>query len=148
LVPPGDYRVRLTVDGQPTGLQSFAVKPDPRVALALDDWQLQASLVERCYQRYLEAQQLREQLEQELTTATAPRQEQIRALIGNQVPDNPDFMYGSIYEAPSGKETLTGLQTKWLFMIHILQSADARPTNQAIAAVNKLDQAFEAIQRQ
>ena len=148
LVPPGDYRVRLTVDGQPTGLQPFAVKPDPRVALALDDWQLQASLVERCYQRYLEAQQLREQLEQELTTATAPRQEQIRALIGNQVPDNPDFMYGSIYEAPSGKETLTGLQTKWLFMIHVLQSADARPTNQAIAAVNKLDQAFEAIQRQ
>jgi photosystem II stability/assembly factor-like uncharacterized protein len=142
LVAPGDYRVRLVVDGTVLGVQEFAVKPDPRVALSQEDFQLQAALVERCYQRYLDAQKVRETLEAELPGATADRQEQIRALIGNQVPDNPDFMYGSIYEAAPGKETITGLQTKLLFMIHVLQSADARPTSQAIEAVNKLDQAL------
>ena len=146
LVAPGNYRVRLLVEKQLVGEQTFEVKPDPRVAMSAEDWQLQAAMTERCYQAYLQAQEMREHLENKIAEAPADA-EKFRQVLGNRTPDNPDFMYGSIYEAPAGQETVTGLQTKLLFMINIFQSADARPTSQAMSAVEKLEAALEELKK-
>ena len=51
---------------------------------------------------------------------------------------NPDITYGSIYASAADDETIVGLQGKLLFALNVLQSADARPTQQAMAAVETL----------
>jgi photosystem II stability/assembly factor-like uncharacterized protein len=40
-VPPGNYQVRLTVDGKAVGTESFAIKADPRLATTQEDFQKQ-----------------------------------------------------------------------------------------------------------
>jgi hypothetical protein len=48
-------------------------------------------------------------------------------------------MYGSIYETAPENETVVGLQRKFLFLLKIFQAADARPTEQAMGAVERLE---------
>ena len=57
---------------------------------------------------------------------------------GSGVPENPDVLYDSITAVDPSQETLVGLQQKLLFMMNLLQAADARPTTQAVEAVKKL----------
>ncbi|MBK9154682.1 MAG: glycosyl hydrolase [Chloracidobacterium sp.] len=40
-VPPGNYQVRLSVDGKPVGTEAFAIKADPRLASSQEDLQKQ-----------------------------------------------------------------------------------------------------------
>ncbi|MBL7874136.1 MAG: hypothetical protein JNL53_00630, partial [Cyclobacteriaceae bacterium] len=49
-----------------------------------------------------------------------------------------DILYGSIAESSLENETLVSLQDKLLHTLAVLQSADEKPTSQAIEAVNKL----------
>ena len=140
LVHPGTFKVRLTVDGKLME-KSFTVKLDPRVEISESDLQLQSDYVQRCYQAYLEAHKIRTAINKRLqdNDLTTAQKITFQSLLGFGNPGNPDFMYGSIYESPLEKETLVGLQYKLLFMINLLQSADARPTNQSMEAVEKLE---------
>jgi hypothetical protein len=47
-------------------------------------------------------------------------------------------LYGSISAADPIEDTVAGLQQKLLFMVSLLQSADARPTAQAADAMKRL----------
>jgi hypothetical protein len=47
-------------------------------------------------------------------------------------------LYDSITAADPSQETVVGLQQKLLFMMNLLQAADARPTTQAVEAVKQL----------
>jgi hypothetical protein len=49
-------------------------------------------------------------------------------------------LYGSIYDTPTEQETVVGLQEKFLYMLHLLQTADVRPTPQAMESVQKLQE--------
>ncbi len=149
-VHPGRYTARLTVDGTVME-RSLDVRMDPRVSLGNDDVQRQTDLSMACYRGYLGAQVWREAIDGELgrvpaASRTAKHQAwaQFR---GDQVPGDPDILYESITGVDPDKETIVGLQHKFLYLLNLLQSADARPTAQAEAAVRALEQARAALER-
>jgi hypothetical protein len=43
------------------------------------------------------------------------------------------------------KETIVGLQNKFLYLLNVVQSAEARPTQQAMAGVQALEEMVEAL---
>jgi hypothetical protein len=47
-------------------------------------------------------------------------------------------MYGSISNTPIEKETIVALQEKLLYLMAVLQSAEAKPTAAQVQAVTKL----------
>ncbi len=145
-VHPGTYTVRLTVDGSVLE-RPVVVRMDPRVEMSDEDLQLQTDNSMACYRGYLEAQEIREAIDEALADAalSAPEREALRALRGAGSPGEPGILYGSIYEAPRDEETVVGLQHKLLFLLKLLQEADARPTSQAVAAVGKLQASLAAV---
>ena len=73
------------------------------------------------------------------------RAKPLMALRGAGRPGDQDVLYGSITAVPAERETIVGLQQKFLFMLTLLQGADARPTPQALAAVGELQKTLAAI---
>lgn len=140
-VHPGTYTVRLTVDGVVTE-QPITVKMDTRAAITQSDLQLQTDYSLACYTSYQELQVAREAIDKKLSDIKVKwakgKKEQVLALRGSGLPENPDVMYGSISEVAVEQETIVGLQDKLLHMMAVLQSADARPTTQALQAIDKL----------
>ena len=55
------------------------------------------------------------------------------------------MLYGSITAVPPERETIVGLQEKFLYLQTLLQGADARPTPQALAAVAELQKTAAAL---
>ena len=143
-VPPGRYTVRLTAAGQ-LAEQSLDVRLDPRVSLDPEGLELQTDLSMRCYQAYQRLQRIREEIDADLESATGLRRQTIETLRGEGMPEEPDTLYGSIYASRVDDETIVGLQEKLLFMLSLLQSADARPTTQARAAVEALERTVAGV---
>ena len=75
----------------------------------------------------------------------ADAREALKALRGEGDPEDQDVLYGSIRAVPADRETIVGLQNKFLFMITLLQGADARPTPQALAALAELQKTLAAV---
>lgn len=142
-VAPGGYTVRLTAGGE-VRERALEVRLDPRVVIDDESLDLQTELSQRCYDAYHRLQARRETIDDELERLPAsadPRRALLAAVRGEGASGDPDILYGSIYEAAAGEETLVGLQHKLLFMLNLLQGADARPTTQAQRAVDQLEQA-------
>ncbi len=146
LVLPGRYTIRMTVDGV-VQEKDFMVRMDPRVDATSDDIRLQQDYSMRCYQAYERLQLKRDAIEKRLLDPSvnwkAGEKERLQQFRGSGEPGYGDMLYGSIREQSFEKETIVGLQDKWLFMLTLLQSADARPTQQVMRAVEQL----EAIQQ-
>ena len=141
-VAPGKYRVRLTVDGARQE-QDLDVRMDPRVSASAEDIRLQQEYSMRCYRAYEMLQDKLDSMDRLLNdpakTWSAGEKEQLKTLRGQGLPGYGDILYGSIRETAPEKETITGLQDKLLYMLSVLQSADARPTQASIKAVEKLE---------
>ncbi len=140
---PGSYTIRLTVD-ESVFERSVTVRIDPRVEISPEDLQLQTDASMACYEGYLGAQALREAMEE---TQSSERREEWNALLGSGSPGNPNILYGSIYETSGDEETIAGLQHKFIFLLKLLQEADARPTPQAMKAVEALQESLRALER-
>ncbi|MEP1096398.1 MAG: glycoside hydrolase [Cyclobacteriaceae bacterium] len=139
-VPPGVYTVRLSVDGQ-SKEQPLTVRLDPRVSISNADLQLQDDLSLKCYQNYEKLQDIRMVLDQRLLEKRKWKKgekEELLKLRGPGLPGRGDILYGSIRATPVDKETIVGLQEKFLHLQEVLQSADARPTEQTEEAVEAL----------
>jgi hypothetical protein len=147
LVLPGTYTVRLNVDGV-VQEKELIVRMDPRVDATTEDIRLQQEYSMRCYQAYERLQVARDAIDQRLQdpagTWKAGEKERLQQFRGNGEPGYGDILYGSIRETTPEKETIVGLQEKWLYMLSVLQSADARPTEQVMRSVTQL----ESIQKQ
>jgi hypothetical protein len=143
-VHPGSYTVRLTVDGT-VAERPLEVRMDPRVEISDADLQLQTESSMACYRSYLRAQDLRVRIEEAI--ASGGESEELRDLRGAGMPGDPDILYGSIYEVPAHEETVVGLQHKALFLLNLLQGSDARPTPQALEAVEKIQGFLHALER-
>ncbi len=141
-VAPGNYTIRLTVDG--TVLERpLDVQLDPRSTMTAEGLKLQDDLSLVCYASYNALQDIRETIDQRLSSGEKLRKstkEAFEKFRGNGAPDAGDMLYGSIRAATLENETLVGLQEKFLFLIDVLQSADAHPTSQTQAAVQSLAQ--------
>lgn len=144
-VHPGLYTVRLTVDGSARE-RPISVRLDPRVAVSGEDLRMQTDYSMLCFTGYLRAQEIREAIDDLLAHTTDEAQrEALMALRGAGAPGDPDIVYGSIYQTPADEETVVGLQHKLLFLLNLLQSADARPTSQAMAGVRALQETLHAL---
>ena len=119
------------------------VRMDPRVEISDEALRLQTENTMACYRGYLTAQDLREAIE--AATLAEGEQDAWTTLRGARLPGAADTLYGSIYETPPEEETVTGLQQKFLYMMTLLQQADARPTAQAIRAVEQLSATLQAL---
>jgi len=104
--------------------------------------QLQTDFSMRCYQGYMKAQEVREAIDGELETAANDRSAALQTLRGTRLPGEPDILYGHIVSANPQEETVVGLQHKFLWVMYVLQSADARPTKQAMEAVTQLEKSL------
>ena len=144
-VHPGRYTVRLTAGGV-TVERPIDVRMDPRVAISDADLRLQTDLSLACYRAYQRAQEIREALDAAVNRQT-DRREQRMALRGSGTPENPDVLYESISAVDPTEETIVGLQQKLLFMMNLLQAADARPTTQAADAVKRLTAMLPALEQ-
>ncbi len=141
-VRPGTYTVRLTVDGK-TLERPLRVRMDPRVSISAADLKLQTDLSMGCYRAYLRLQSLRDSIDTVIARGgsgvrAAARVVAMHRLRGRGEPSLPDILYGSITAVAPDEETVVGLQEKLLYMMDLLQSADARPTSQAAHAVREL----------
>lgn len=139
-VHPGSYKVKLNIDGFVME-KTLDVKMDPRVSISEEDLILQSKYALICYQAYHKLQDIRESLDEKIKSSNLSV-ETITALKrkrGSGSPGGGDILYGSIYETSNEKETVVGLQEKFLFMLHVLQTADARPTPQSILAIEKME---------
>ncbi len=145
-VHPAPYMVRLTVDGS-VQEHPLEVRLDPRVTISIADLELQTELSMRCYQNYIAAQQLREAIDAKLADANVPAAQKkvFQDLRGQGEPENADLLYGSIYRAAAGEETLVGLQHKLLYLLNVLQGADARPTTQVMEGVKEMEEVLVAL---
>ena len=140
-VHPGTYRVRLTVDGK-SQERSVKVVMDPRVVIEEEALKLQTQLSLECYKAYHELESIKEVIDGSVITSKARM-----TLRGNGAPGNPDTMYGSIRETSVEEETIVGLQHKFLFMLNLLQAADAKPTSQTQAGIKKLQENLEGLKK-
>jgi hypothetical protein len=139
-VHPGSYKVKLNIDGFMME-KTLDVKMDPRVNISEEDLNLQSKYAMICYTAYHKLQDIRESLDEKIKSASLSV-ETITALKrkrGTGSPGGGDILYGSIYESSNERETVVGLQEKFLFMLHVLQTADARPTPQSILAIEKME---------
>ena len=112
---------------------------DPRVTIASADLKAQHDYSMNCYNAYHELQSMRESIEAQLNGKKKLKKSQYTALnemVGEGKPENPDIIYGSITERPN--ETIVGLQDKFLYMQLVFQNADAKPTQQAIEGLKRL----------
>ena len=138
-VAPGNYTVRLTAD-QNTLEKKIEVRLDPRSKLSNSDLELQTDLSMRVYDAYGQLQAVRDAVKAELQDSKTRKKtkSQLQKFIGKGNPSNGDPLYGSIREASLESETLAGLQRKLLYLLVVLQNADARPTEPMREAVTKL----------
>jgi hypothetical protein len=149
-VHPGSYTVRLRVDGVVLD-RPIEVRMDPRVEIGAEDLQRQTDNSLACYRGYMEAQELREAIDEVLAergaSLSAPQREAWNVLRGSGSPGNPDILYRFIYEVPPEEETVVGLQHKFLYLLNVLQAADARPTSQAVEAVQTLRETLQILKK-
>ncbi|MBL7875845.1 MAG: glycoside hydrolase, partial [Cyclobacteriaceae bacterium] len=137
-VHPGTYTVRLWVDGV-VQEQNIEVRLDPRTSISASDLQLQTNHSMACYKAYNQVQEIRDMVDAKLADPKMKwpkgKKELVQTFRGNGLPENPDILYGSIAESSLENETLVSLQDKLLHTLAVLQSADEKPTSQAIEAV-------------
>lgn len=145
LVHPGEYQLRLTVDGK-TQTQPLTVKMDPRVTAPAEALQQQNTLSMQCYEGIAqirgiqaEVRKLRDQLKARredaaknnlagLANAADELDKKAAALEGRTA--GLDF-FGVSNREPG----LAGIANGFLSLMNLLQGADAAPTTQAAAAV-------------
>ncbi|MBL7872423.1 MAG: glycoside hydrolase [Cyclobacteriaceae bacterium] len=145
-VHPGEYVIKLSVDGE-VQEKKISVRLDPRVVISDADLMLQTTYSNTCYQAYHQLQKIRETIDEKLANPKMKwpkgKKEQVITFRGNGLPDNPDVLYGSVSATPLENETLVSLQEKFLFLMVLLQNADAKPTSQAMAGVDTLSRRVE-----
>ena len=143
-VHPGFYKVKLHVDGS-VFENVFEVKMDPRVSASNEDLQIQSKYSLICHNAYQKLQNMKEAMNEKLKSGKMTKEEMsvLTASIGTGNPGGGDILYGSIYETTPDKETIVGLQEKFLYMLHLLQTVDARPTPPSILAIVKLESSLK-----
>ena len=139
-IHPGTYSVRLTVDGV-ARQRLLQVRLDPRVKIAPEDLGAQTDTSLACYRAYHELQDIREAID----TRPPEARKALMALRGDGEPEDDDVLYGNATAVPPERETIVGLQQKFLYMLTLLQGADARPTPQAQTGIRELQKSLAAL---
>jgi photosystem II stability/assembly factor-like uncharacterized protein len=127
---PGNYQVRLTVDGQ-SQTQPLQVEPDPRISVPMADLEKQfatemriTDALDQNFAAVQEIKALREQLAKTHTQQTKSLDESLAKLTsGSGEPGTP---------------SLTELDQRLSALLSNVDSADAAPTSQALQTLDQL----------
>jgi hypothetical protein len=141
LVPPGTYKVRMTVGGQPIATETFAVLADPRVKATLAEWQEQARVALQVRDRFSEANDAVKEIRRvkaELADRQAKMPEAqksayaaLSATFGTGLSEVEDSLYQT--KNRSGQDPLNypiRLNNRIGALMGVVSSSDGRPTQQ------------------
>jgi hypothetical protein len=150
LVLPGEYEVRLTIDGK-TYRQPLEVKEDPRVSTSSPDLarQLQLELqitdaVAKDMGAYNEISALRKQLEQmHKQTSAKPRMAKL-AGAATALDSRLATLAGSS-PIPGGTATLATVNGTLAALLNAVESADTAPTAQSYALFEETERSLQAL---
>jgi hypothetical protein len=149
LVPPGTYKVRLTVDGRPVSTETFKILPDPRIKATLAEWQEQSRLALQIRDRFSEAndavaeiRRVKAELADREPKMPAAQQAAFKAL-SSQFASAISQVEDSLYQTKnrSGQDPLNypiRLNNRIGALLGVVQSADGRPTSQSYAVFTLL----------
>ena len=151
--------VTLIADGKRMS-QPIKIVMDPRVKTPKAALEQQYSLSMKCYRglneifgtiRQIRALRNRIQAlsagvsDAALKDSLSSLDKKLKSWKGDGVPDMEDLAYISVDGADSVKETFNGLQTKLLYLMLSVQSADVKPTSVQTASFRKEEQVFKGI---
>jgi photosystem II stability/assembly factor-like uncharacterized protein len=141
-VPPGTYKVRMTVNDQPIGTETFKILPDPRIKATLADWQAQSALALQIRDRFSEANDAVTEIRR-IRAALADRKGKLPAAqagafaaISGAFSTALTQVEDSLYQTQnrSGEDPLNfpiRLNNRIGALLGVVQSADGRPTQQS-----------------
>ncbi|HEY6332191.1 MAG TPA: glycoside hydrolase, partial [Blastocatellia bacterium] len=156
LVAPGEYTVKLTVDGQ-SFTQPLTVKMDPRLTASPADIEQQFAQSKKCYDALFQLHDAMAEV-RELRTKIEPWRKQTdtgaiaaaaKALDesadkaggkGTDIDIDSDVTYNFVRASRPGDESMSSVQSSFVFLMVLMQAADAAPTSQAVTAVNETEQ--------
>jgi hypothetical protein len=149
---PGSYRVRLLVDGQPAGTESFRVVTDPRFRpppAAIDS---QFALAMRIRQRTTDANRgvllvrgIRRQVDERLTHTHDPAIRAAAEALKARLAAVEDSLYNP--RLRSGQDPLNfpiRLNNKMAALLGVVESAEAMPTRQSYTVFADLSHRIDA----
>jgi photosystem II stability/assembly factor-like uncharacterized protein len=154
-VPPGNYQVRLSVDGKTIETEPLVIKADPRLATTQEDFQKQFDLsskinakITETHNAILEIRDVRKQLEDLSGRLKDPSQKELvdQAKVINQKLTNVEETLIQT-KIKSGQDALNypiRLNNKLAAVGSTVDSADAAPTAQSYAVFNDLSSEVDA----
>ena len=157
---PGRYRVVLHAGGKSYS-QPLEVRMDPRVGISPGNLREQYDVSMECYRGLKRLHELGSGLH---TLRTKVRQLKVRindpalsdslarfdarlgAFNGTGDSDDLDIVYSSVAAVKRGEETISGLSTTILYLMLIVQGADAAPTPAQVLAVRDQRGALDSLE--
>jgi hypothetical protein len=157
LVLPGEYRVRLTVNGK-TYSEPLTVKMDPRVktppeglrqqfTTALGAWEA----MHRANAALAEIKKVRSQLrsrpekpDKGLVAAMDALDKKVAELQGARRPRRADMVASGI-QSGADRQSLTSLVGEFAAILQLVEGADVAPTTQAVAAAEQSEHALSEL---
>jgi hypothetical protein len=152
-VPPGRYRVRLTVDGRAVGAEEFNVRIDPRLTgVTQADLEAQSALALRVRDRTSDANRavirirgIREQIDQRLTRTRDPA---IRTA-ADSLKARLSVIENALYQTrlQSNQDPLNypiRLNNQMAALLGVIESAEARPTRPTMTVFEELSRRLDA----
>ncbi|HUK89053.1 MAG TPA: hypothetical protein VLZ81_01545, partial [Blastocatellia bacterium] len=137
--------------------QPLTVKLDPRVTIPPISIAQQFSLSMKCYKSLYQLhdamvevkklrealQPLRKQTENSAIAAAASALDKRADQVGGKAVDidiDSDIMYAAIRGSRPGEETMSSVQAGFVYLMVLMQSADAAPTTQAVSSLAATEQ--------
>ncbi len=147
-VVPGNYAVRLSVDGKVVGTENFAIKSDPRLNVTAEDLQKQFDLMQKInaklsetHSAILEIRDVRKQLE-DLSGRLKPEQKDIRdraaEIMKNLTAVEEELMQTKIKSSQDALNYPIKLNNKLAALSSAVDSADFAPPAQHYDVYNDL----------
>lgn len=146
LVPPGEYTVRLTVDGDPQ-THAFRVQPDSRlVDVTQADLDAQFQLAMRIHRRLDDATsavaRIRD-VKRQIDDRIGQTDDRQVAQSGRRLQQSLSDIEGEIYQVQMRSPSAAlqygiKITNKLAFLKRIVESADSRPTEQSYGVLNHL----------
>ena len=154
-VVPGNYQVRLSVDGKAIGTESFAIKADPRLTASPDDFQKQFDLMSKIngklsasHDAILEIRDVRKQLEDLSARLKDPSEkdlvDQAKAINAKLTAVEEQLIQTKIKAGQDALNYPIRLNNKLAALSSTVDSYDGPPTAQSYAVFDDLSTKVDA----
>jgi photosystem II stability/assembly factor-like uncharacterized protein len=152
-VPPGNYSVRLTVDGKPVSSESFAIKEDPRVPVTQADLDAQYDLMTKINQKLsathaaiLDIRELKSQLDavKGRVRGDKPLADMAADIAKKLTAVEETLVQTKIHAGQDALNFPVRLNNKLAALSSSVDSADAPPTAQQLAVFAELTAQVDA----